>query len=1389
MRIIRTLVFSLLSPLVIECEIILGLLNHLLGSEAAPPWKRALTLEVFAAFFSSAPLVRQIYEYYDHQEEKRSIIRDYLASVVRIASEQPSLIGDRRETSLDTRRKAAASEQPPQGDGIMGTLGAAMSKVDFATTGISRDASMLRTPCIDHLDKTNSPNIPSTYIYAMALSSLNMCSEGIANHLLPLTIPTNAKGRKKARASTRGDVSQSEDREAPNNNDQASTEEHAKTKLDRTRKLPVNPLELQSHPEYGQIQLSAEMVETCWPAMLAATSTFFNARLDTDFFHALVRSFQKFTQVAGLLGFTTVRDAFLTALASFAVPRSLDTRKGASSTRMGDSSAAEVNSGSGESEDGTSSEPELKGNTSTEIVSTPLNWHHLLCLRALVNLGIALGPSLRHGWAIILLAMQRAEIALYPQGRDRKQRLLPRSSNTEEDVKPDDFGAAVAAADAAISRLMFSSGNLTDAAFLDFLSTFVLLLQPKGEDGQTIIKGRLDKLLSLSNLSDHKPTPSMANDSSIDQTYPQSILVILNFLEQSIDINVWRLVESKPTENGWNDIINVLVTQVGSQTSHPRIRERATEIFCTFLKNVTRSEEFKDLEDIGKTQLLKWSLESIRLAIYSIHRDKRKKSKVNQSVIFSIHHAFLETFHTVLEQNGEDLGSSWTLGLTIIGSAFSLSRSAQDAHLPIEDEKSDTDVRLMRASFNSVELICSDYLEVIHPACTRKFIDILGPFTLQEEDFNMSLTSITFYRRVADFLQNQSHDFRLPSSLHERNTPNIGDLMSKHGLDSSVPALWLYLQTMLVRTTGNGRVEIRHSALQTLLRILNDCGERLDPTDWRICYDRILNELLALSLDSEEHLSDSQDEWTKTRALVISGVSEAMAQHLETIFSANTFPSTWESLLKWLKSALTFAGIGSSVYAGLVALMARIPSRESVQPEVLEQAWSFWESSIPPTTTEDKIDPRPVAITQYLASYRHIARLSDERTHAARISPTLARLWQCLQIETFATPAVGENRMTEIQVEVLGNVQLIPVENTDTLEPIIKFLASTTRLPYDQGERPAFSSLSYTAVSKKAMSLLEKLLIHRCGRSIEFEIQSINTSIEALTTPLNSKYRQNSEKRPFGWMISTSSALDILESKSAIIHSQLGSDEPQAELWTTLTNLLQGIVYADTFDLSENLSVSQDADFDMAHFKRLHNLVAPLLGSTSCPEPLRKDYINSIFQNSLVHEPNHFDLPFPDGPLLENLESDHIGRVQELPPSLRSKLCYTLLETLLDLVAIKDGTPEQITVAKTAAPFLILRAGLTLRAYVKDQPLRGLGPQPLSQRREMRILLEKLVELDSEPKAFPPFEEGSEHRKKKHLRRLVKLVRQAMNVARRESEIMYAKLDRVMEVYEQDVDG
>ena len=116
-------------------------------------------------------------------------------------------------------------------------------------------------------------------------------------------------------------------------------------------------------------------------------------------------------------------------------------------------------------------------------------------------------------------------------------------------------------------------------------------------------------------------------------------------------------------------------------------------------------------------------------------------------------------------------------------------------------------------------------------------------------------------------------------------------------------------------------------------------------------------------------------------------------------------------------------------------------------------------------------------------------------------------------------------------------------------------------------------------------------------------------------------------------------------------------------------------------------------------------------------------------------------------------------------------MSYVCFDELVCLVAVHDGTAPRVKLAKAAAPYVILRAGLTLRAYIADQPLRGRMPQPLSQRKELVYILKAMVKLRSEEDAIPDAP-GVESEGKKHLLRLYPLMAKAVRAAARDQEVL-----------------
>lgn len=154
--------------------------------------------------------------------------------------------------------------------------------------------------------------------------------------------------------------------------------------------------QLESHPLYNDILIVTDMANTAWPGLLAAQSFFLTANLDEELFQGVLRAYQNFTIVCGVLQLTTPRDAFLTSLCKGAVPPSLI------AASLAESKATH----SGGSSSSTGSET-AQGVT--------LSDGNLSCLKILLNIAQYLGGVLGDSWYLVLETLQLADFILFPK--------------------------------------------------------------------------------------------------------------------------------------------------------------------------------------------------------------------------------------------------------------------------------------------------------------------------------------------------------------------------------------------------------------------------------------------------------------------------------------------------------------------------------------------------------------------------------------------------------------------------------------------------------------------------------------------------------------------------------------------------------------------------------------------------------------------------------------------------------------------------------------------------------------------------------------------------------------------------------------------------------------
>jgi hypothetical protein len=744
MRILSLVIRNHLDILPNECEIALGLLNHMLDPEASQLWKRALCLEFFRNIYADSRLLLSIYHLFDATEGKKSIFGDNLASFVRLAVEKPTLIGlgqhSTAATQLNDGDNAASEEAVAEAGAIAGVFGGPVTDNHNNTRpfGISSQWSSLKTSCIEHLDKSEPPSLPDTYIYSLVLTCITNISEGLAKFVLPLTVHHENKSRKKKIEETMdGDTGVA----APD----SSIRRLSRTQSFRRKTIPVNPLDLTDHVAYIYIQTSSSLVTECWPAVLATCSTFLNATLDTDYYRALVRAIQKFTQVSGLLRLSTPRDAFLTTLGKAAVPSNL-MLAGISSPRPPTAEKASIFSNakgllsvdSLASQSSTSTSNEKNRQPSHDMTVPALGARNLLCLRALLNLAIALGPTLQSAWSIIFETLQIADLvmSLSYQGNRSSSGAANR---TDPESAADKLEAETSAVQAAARRLFESTVDFPNESFMEVLTALCALLGPgpSSESGQNTPTVSRPKILHQRRMGSGSGISLTTEANSRDSAFA------LNKIGELAALNEARLSQYDPAESGWDVLIAKVIHFSADARNATPTRLLAADILSRTVKEIAEfSMSDEQREDIQARVLL-----AVQRQISALRPTSSDEIDTPSDTDIRVHQIALEALKSMIEHCGESLVAGWGAVFESLMSVFLIKETdpsgnksstysnGRDLHGVEVISRS-----LARSAFGTVQLVCSDFMSAVPDACLSTLLELLLRFSCQQDDLNMSLT-------------------------------------------------------------------------------------------------------------------------------------------------------------------------------------------------------------------------------------------------------------------------------------------------------------------------------------------------------------------------------------------------------------------------------------------------------------------------------------------------------------------------------------------------------------------------------------------------------------------------------------------------------------------------
>ena len=572
--------------------------------------------------------------------------------------------------------------------------------------------------------------------------------------------------------------------------------------------------------------------------------------------------------------------------------------------------------------------------------------------------------------------------------------------------------------------------------------------------------------------------------------------------------------------------------------------------------------------------------------------------------------------------------------------------------------------------------------------------------------------------------------------------------------------------------------------LHTLFRIFDASSDQLTASALQVCFDTVLLKILEANTAQystvegsvvSELEDDTVQGWNETAIIEIEGVASIFSQWLDTFKGNKSVSSMCEDLFErymWFLNRRVLS-VSNAVFSAMSKMLTEVESSQSADKTLIMRAWQLWKEGNPAlhTDTSKRQNGNQDALIAYLHCLRELLRLLAPELEAEQTQVILKQLQECVVDSTPTAYSADLDRMTAVQAMMLEGIKLIPTNAPDIMPELVRSITGLVTLAYEQENDPSGKKQTFVAISKAAMDLLETCVKGHIERTDIDRMSLVSDAGNALEVPISLKYKWSREgKEPFPWVKATTTALSIFEFCMPIIQASQKAKSDCSNFWETIIKISDGVIAADCDACTRPAEIPKDEEFDIESYSRIRKLIIPALGSSLISDTVRRKYAESIFRSSIIHEPHPDDLARPGQELLEGLRSDHIGRVNDLPPSPRSKMSYLLLDDLFSLVATHDGSPEQIRLAQAVAPYLILRTGLTLKAYIMDHPLRGRMPQPWSQRKEMLYILRKLIELDSEPKAIPAAPGiTSEH--KKHLHRLYPLVMKALKAAWRDEKM------------------
>jgi hypothetical protein len=396
---------------------------------------------------------------------------------------------------------------------------------------------------------------------------------------------------------------------------------------------------------------------------------------------------------------------------------------------------------------------------------------------------------------------------------------------------------------------------------------------------------------------------------------------------------------------------------------------------------------------------------------------------------------------------------------------------------------------------------------------------------------------------------------------------------------------------------------------------------------------------------------------------------------------------------------------------------------------------ALWLKRNPASIEADGSESNQDTLIAYVDAGTELYRLTQQSMSTSQTRTLVENLYLCIRHSD--GPGYGGD-VANLSILQAKAFDLLKSVRSDTPSTLVVVAAKLVSLHHDTAGEVSNDGPTYIAIASEAIEWVQALVLAHIADEELLETGAFLSVVQNLRGLIEEKYTFKLEHKGLPlWRRATMAALALSKPLLEQCQSSQLDRSVKVSIWTEFVQIAGGIVKAKGLAfVGDEIQIYKDQLADIDSFKTLRQVLIPHLGDTDLPDNVRLAYTQSLFEASIIHPLESSETPELETAPLKSVGKIRRGRVKRVSVSQRERMCYECFTELISLASMSDQSIQEKKLAQAAAPLLILRLAIPIRAYIADQPLRGRRPQPLSELEELLYCFDAVKKLECDPEAL-----------------------------------------------------